>query len=336
MAVPSASPNVVTVIHVNPEGFFFPPSGDSIPTNWNGMLPEGLYRDFLNSEVLFYPGIEELIWRRPIFFDDHIKYYSEKISFEPGPLIPIVTTDDESRTVLSCWPPPGSNLSTPPISPEEESKEYYGIPRPETVKAPEGQDLIVASSPDGAARGLNVTPFINEEPFNEAFPLGLSMDTLYQIAQMKDIVTRLASDRDAVAKEVEALLGNRISDATTPFYLGWWLPKVSQNSDGALMDLEGCFGIQADSVEQAEQQPEFRKKMNEPMDVRRIVGWPGYFWWEFYKDISTVSRVQVCPYCGRILRGGNKGRGCRPRENPECNRRRAAERARKKRARDEL
>jgi hypothetical protein len=151
---------------------------------------------------------------------------------------------------------------------------------------------------------------------------------------MKDLIGRLAANREVVIKEVEALLCNHLSDATTPFWLGWWLPKVLHNRDGALMDLEGRFGIQADSVQQAEQQPEFQRIMSKPLNVKRIIGWPGYFWWEIYKDISTLSRVQVCPYCGKILRGGNKGRGCRPEENPECNRQRAAERTRRKRARN--
>jgi hypothetical protein len=334
MAVPSARPNVVYVVHVNPDGFFFPPWVDSIPKTWNGRIPKGLYEDFLNSEVLFYSGIEELTWRHPIFKNDDVMYVSETIGFEPGPLVPIVATDDESRTVLSCWPPPGSKLPTPPISVEEESKEYYGISRPTTVQAPEGQDLLASNSPGQAVRGLNVTPLIDEGPFNELFSLGLSMDTLYQIAQMKDLIGRLAANREVVIKEVEALLCNHLSDATTPFWLGWWLPKVLHNRDGALMDLEGRFGIQADSVQQAEQQPEFQRIMSKPLNVKRIIGWPGYFWWEIYKDISTLSRVQVCPYCGKILRGGNKGRGCRPEENPECNRQRAAERTRRKRARN--
>ena len=75
--------------------------------------------------------------------------------------------------------------------------------------------------------------------------------------------------------------------------------------------------------------------MSRTRKVRRTLGWLGYFWWEFHRDLAAELLPAFCSRCGKVITKKNARRYCSREENPECFRKRHAEVQRHFRAKTE-
>jgi hypothetical protein len=107
-----------------------------------------------------------------------------------------------------------------------------------------------------------------------------------------------------VLQETEAWVNRLTGEAHAPLERAWVWPKVLANTEGALLDVQGRYGIDAASIQELMETQEFQKIRYALIPVRRVQGWLGYFWWEFYQDLVNKIYVGNCKLCSSVLRGG--------------------------------
>lgn len=99
----------------------------------------------------------------------------------------------------------------------------------------------------------------------------------------------------------------------------WFLPKLMSNPDATLCGAEGKFNIACATIDELICMQQFRELMRSHTKVRRVQGWLGYFWWEFYQDVKARVSVRLCKACGQMIRKGHSDRQyCTSAENPSC------------------
>jgi hypothetical protein len=166
------------------------------------------------------------------------------------------------------------------------------------------------------------------------FPLGGNIDVLAHHKKLREVIGQL--DRGDYAQAIRVIEGRvqqLTSEAEASIEKAWFLPKAARNIGGALVDLEGRFGIVADDLDRVRQTQEYKRRILAPMPVRRTLGWLGYFWWELYQDVKAHTLVAICKSCGNVIRGGHADRQyCTRKENPTCTRGRNASALKKSRA----
>lgn len=113
----------------------------------------------------------------------------------------------------------------------------------------------------------------------------------------------------------------------------WLMPKLIANPNDALFAVKAKYDIDVESVQELVASHDYVKIRQRSVNVRRIYGWLGFFWWELYQDMLTKDFTPgVCKNCQGIIRGRHKDReNCTKVENPECARQRARIRQRKRR-----
>ena len=152
---------------------------------------------------------------------------------------------------------------------------------------------------------------------------------------MRRYVDELRDGRyEKILKDAEGWVSLFTAEAQAPLGKAWFMPKALANPEGALLDVYGRFDIAADSLEELVRSKRFQEVERTPIMVRQVRGWLGYFWWEFYCDLSRHVTILLCQNCGRVIRGGHADRQCCTRlENLECHRQRNAEAQRRGRRR---
>lgn len=333
-AVPSETINRILVLHVTEEGFCYPPIGIGLPQSWEGKIPEGLFRKWLNAgRVSLVPGLKEIKTTRPVFEGDRLSYEERLLKVEPGPVVPIVSFDENTGEFTCAWPPPGSHLPSS-VSPETESQEICGpVVWEEKPLSPE---LPTALDRSGS-RSVNVW-LQWPEPFNEMFPFGGSMDLMFHKALIKRCIEDLNEGKPGVLDEIASWASRFTSQGWTTLELAYIAPTLeARGSKGLLTDIEGKYDIVTESLRELFSHADYCSKFRHQVDIPRVFGWLGYFWWELNQVVNeSKEHVPICERCGWVLQGTRKKRYCGPNDNLECFRSRRAEDKRKERQRQKL
>ncbi len=327
--IPSEGINLISVTHVDEGGRTSPPL--VLPGDWQNALPKGLYRKWLNATPVVMEGPKSVALTVPVVADDRVSYVEETFEIEPGPIMPIAAMDESDRVTMSTWPPPGTN-AVPPVSPETESSHFFGPLRRERVAIDGEQVEVVVPEKDPEFRAINVW-MMWPDPFGALFPTGGGLDLIYHRGLMWHCIAGLAEGRHSeVLRETEGWIGRLTGESEAPLGKAWFMPKALADPEKSLWEAEARFDIAVDSLAELIQSERFRDKASVPIRVRRVHGWLGYFWWEFYCDLSGHVTIRVCQNCGQIIRGGHADRRyCNRLENPECHRQRNAEAQRRRR-----
>ncbi len=329
--IPSETMNLISVIHVDEGRRTYPPIG--LPEDWPNLLPEGLYWQWLNATPLITEGPKSLRLRIPVARGERVSYVEETFYMEAGPIMPIAGVDEQARLTLLAWPQAGAE-AVAPVSPETESRQFFGPLRRERVRA-DGQDIeVVVPEQDSQFRALNVW-LRWPEPFGALFPTGGGADLLYHRGLMRSYLDELRDGRyEKILRETEGWVSLFTGEAQAPLGKAWFMPKVLANPDEVLLVAEVRYDIAADSLEELVRSKRFQEVERTPIMVRQVRGWLGYFWWEFYCDLSRHVTIRLCQNCGGVIRGGHADRQCCTRlENLECHRQRNAEAQRRGRRR---
>jgi hypothetical protein len=174
-------------------------------------------------------------------------------------------------------------------------------------------------------------------PFDRLFPLGNGIVLADHYGRLQQHVSAwrqgTPSQKDAVCQSAEIWVSRFTSEKRGMLYDAWYLPKVMTKPETALWDVYGKFGVEVQTVKDVLASEELLTKLGQSVSVRRVYGWLGYFWWEFYQDLMAHSFVGACQHCGQVIRGGRTDRKyCTREENPSCVRTRNSARQRKTRA----
>ena len=169
------------------------------------------------------------------------------------------------------------------------------------------------------------------EPFNVLFPTGGSLDLYAHWVWMQECVKRYGSGQRGEARKLAQTWVDRLTGEGESSYMSAiFLPKALANPQEAMFFLEGSYDQAGKTLPELLDSEEFRLLAQEPVRVRRVVSWPGYFWWVLLGDLTANISVRCCKHCGKIIRGGHFDRQyCKREENIECFRQRDADRQRK-------
>jgi hypothetical protein len=220
------------------------------------------------------------------------------------------------------------------VSVERESQHYYGALAWEEREFEGSTVEIVVPENDPEMRAFHVW-FRWPDPFNILFPLGGGHDLLLYQAKFRGCIGKLEKGlRHEVLREVESIVHRLTGEGEALFERAWFFPKVfAMPEETFLFEIEGKFAIAATNINELLHQKQFTQRLRTWTNVRRVQGWLGYFWWEFYQDVMAHTTLCFCKNCGNILYGGHKDRQyCTQQENPLCFRKRTTERQRKARS----
>lgn len=251
-------------------------------------IRKGLYIDWLNSEFEIIPENEpfELISRRLTK-----KYaYTEKISISPD-----IAYIKSYKSMSNLW--------------------RYNLEK----ILPKKIISIIKENESSCFR------IIFPEPFDFIFPTGGGIYTLYNYYLMKRYLELSLKNKDLMVKIIRSEKTPYLSEISSTINRSWFMPKLYSKTTNILLEIQGKFSLEFKSKKEAMSSIKFMKKIRHNIVIKRIYGWIGYFWWEFYQDLIKKSTVKICKNCGTIINGGRSNRKyCSKEENPDCWKERAA------------
>jgi len=322
MAVQSETFNVLSVIHVDDEGNCFPSAGDLLLESWEGRLPADLLMQWLNQKFFITPGKKKIKINVPDISGRKVKYKQRTIKLSPGPSLRISQLTDDGKFKMA-WPDGKSELARS-VNPEEEIRDYRGLPEWEATS--EG-DFPLAIDAEGM-RSLSVW-LIGSSPFDKMFPSGLSLNDVHQQSAMKSVAMR----NDVT--NAKRWLQQMTTVASTTLEASYLAPVVeARGSEAALCiasnKLITSYGS-IRSLQDLAKHEDYPKVFLSPVKIRRCFGWLGYFWWELNQLLEKREMV-TCELCGNLIFGKIGKRFCGKAENPNCyHSRRAADVSRNRR-----
>ena len=330
--VPSKILNEITIYHIDEGGRTYPPHPST--GRLNNVIGSGLYKIWLEKQPLLYDSPDHAVILLPVVKNGKFYRYEKKeIELEPGPIIPFAGIDEDGKTILSTWPPPDSNLSAT-ISPDMESRDYYGKLKLEKLKYKKGnstKEINIVSAEKGLGGKAKAVRLKWPEPFDKFFPDGGTWDLLYQQAFMKYLIRKIEEKEiDEVTLEVKKYLNLFTRDTKSFLERTFFLPKAIYNKEALIIESKYKYGIDVKNFDELIESIEFKSLAARKVKIKRIYSWLGYFWWELYQDISSYRNIRFCKNCGNIITGGRFDRiYCSKEENIRCFNERQAIRQRK-------
>lgn len=308
--------NHLMIFHADEARRLYPPVIPGLtPEN---VLPDGLYRLWLNANADLIEGGLECIWPMPYFDGDRVRYRDATITCDPGCILPITAIMPDDREFDLSWPPPGVSLPSP-VSPEFESNTFYGRLKRARVATEYGEiDCVVSEN----VPTMHAMPIWMRwpDPFSFMFPTGGGIDLLHHRRLMHTCVKDLADGQfDRALRTIETWMNRLSGEAETRLERAWLLPKLMSDPETVLFEAEGRFGFACTTIDELINSEQFRERMRRHTTVRRVHGWLGYFWWELYQDVKAHVTIRLCKACGQVIRKGHSDRQyCTRAENPVC------------------
>lgn len=335
-AVCSEELDVISIFHIDEGHRVYPPPG--LPQSWRNTLPSAFYKEWLSTLPDLIKGDKYIKMELPHIIDGEVSFETATITLGPGPIVPMIDFKETTKEGFlgSCkmvWPPPGVGAPTP-VSIEMESKRFYGSLRYETKTLDEREVEVVIAENDPEMLGFNLW-YKWPEPFNKLFSLSGGHDLWLNLAKLHECIRSLEQgEYRKVLREAESMVYRLTSEAESQLLRTWFLPKIAAGEENEiLVASESQFNIVGQTIDELQKQDRFNEIVNMNTEVRRVQGWLGYFWWEFYQDMKANVRIRFCKNCGSIIRGGRADREhCSRDENPECYRKRNAEQQRRSRS----
>jgi hypothetical protein len=328
VAVPSKMFNSIIIYHIDEQGRIYPPHQST--GRLTNIIDSGLYARWLRSSPSFYtPGSVEI--ELPIIKNGKFCYYKkEELEWAPESVIPFSSIDNDSKYVLSIWPPPGSKIPPTTISTDTESSNYYGKLEAKKTVGKKGSKFFVSSEKNLNGKALGA--YIKwPDPFDKFFYGGSSLDLLHDQACMKDVLRKIGKKELSEAiKEVERYINIFTGSTEASLEKAYILPKAIENKDTLLMEMQGRYGLDVKDFDELINSVKFKSLATTKVNIKRIYSWLGYFWWELYNDILSYKNIRFCKNCGAIITGGRSDRiYCSKEENVNCFNERLALRQRK-------
>ena len=215
--LPAESMNRISVIYVDEGRRTCPPI--ALPEGRTNVLPEGLYRQWLNATPLVIEGSKSLPLTVPVVNGENVSYVEETLDIEAGPIMPIAAVDERHRVTVLAWPPADVD-AIPPVSPETESSRFYGPLRRDRVLVDGEQIEVVVPEQSPGFRALNVWlrwPGL----LGALFPTGGGADLLYHHGLMRRCMDEMRGGRnEEVLQETEGWVSRLTAETEAPVRKG--------------------------------------------------------------------------------------------------------------------
>src|SRR5207302_1584520 len=100
----------------------------------------------------------------------------------------------------------------------------------------------------------------------------------HQVVMRACIKRWQAGDKEGALREAELWVNLLTEEVETTVEKGWFLPKAVTNAEGALLDLQGRYQINIESLNDLPNSQRYREIRQTLYRVRRVHDWLGYFW----------------------------------------------------------
>jgi hypothetical protein len=158
------------------------------------------------------------------------------------------------------------------------------------------------------------------------------MDDLYARDRMRYIAEMSTVNEADGRGQAKIEARDWLSEGWSTVERVWLEPIVSQEGEmGALIAIASRFGVEVNSLEDAYANASLKKKLYQPMPVRRAWGVPGLMWALLLDQLNTSQPFRHCKRCGRLISGKADKRFCAEQDNFECYRARKREDKRRSR-----
>ena len=166
--------------------------------------------------------------------------------------------------------------------------------------------------------------------FDSFFETGGGANTLGDFLMMKNYIKLYPTNKAEILQLIRNKVNLHVSNNVSSMKKSWFFPKF-QNEQLLLIEIQGRFGINLNSIEEVKPSEKLNGIANSRVNIKRVYSWLGFFWWELYQDLLNQNTVKFCSHCGQIFSDGRADRiYCTSKENPDCWKSRAALRQKKK------
>ena len=329
LGIPAEQFDRLDVYHVGEHGHVWGPEAEA---RFPGGRVEALLDAFLNFKKLggieFCAGPDELQLRVPRIEDAKVVYKPERIGLEPGPVMPIVATDEETGTVSVHWPP--DETRCPTVSPEAESREHFG-----RLESAEYQGMPVAvRREDTEFRALRII-LKWPPPLTDLFSPASGADDMHACARMVALARKSQADLTSTLLDSKAAAGRYVTDGEATLESSWFWPIfAAEGIKGALFATEARYDVYATNLKEIFQSEPLQQALSETVPIRRAWGAIGLFWALLLERLEEGRSFQVCERCGRIIQGKRGKRFCGRNDDLRCYRQRRTTDRRRERRRE--
>jgi hypothetical protein len=326
LAIPAEHLDRIDIAHIDAEGRIYAPTAAWLPKAVDGLLDE-----WLNvGEVQLTLTPKELNFPVPVFDSDPPRWEVRKVTFAPGPLIPISGFNADHNVVSLVWPPKGFPM---PISAEAESAEKFPLKIaddcPDEAVSPEGE------------RSLRVW-LKWPEPFNGLMPMLGGVDH-WEARNAMTVLARCANkDRSTALMKGAAQAAPWFFPGESTLELSWLRPAQLAGmlhvmllaEDRGLNIPQALRNETKDAalLEKLIQTEDWQRFLAHRVPIQRVWGPVGLLWWLLLDEIKQQASFVLCENCGKLIRGKRGKRFCSEKDGRTCIRQRRA--GYKRRSRD--
>jgi hypothetical protein len=310
-AIPAESLERVDIYHVDEQGFIFGPCSME---RFGGNRIDGLLDDWLNlnvDEIKLYNFPREITVRLPQLNEHRVRFVDVVQEMVPRGRMPIVAFDESNSGIYGRWPPEGGAFN--PVSPDAESEERFGDF--ELRKDKDGTDAWISRKDGNRTLALHA-----EWPgrFNNLFHVGDGFDVFYARDRMKQIARQSGHDPDGAIATARLAGGDYLSGGHSSLEWLWLRPALTHRGPETVLFEAEDHGFRSRNVGALLKMPDFRRKMDERVPIRRLWGPLGMFWALLLDRLESGQLFHRCQKCGRTLSGRKGKKFCSQSDNPPC------------------
>jgi hypothetical protein len=329
LAIPAEHFERIDICHIDAAGRLYAPTATWLPRTTDGLLG-GWLNAIRREEVHLIPPIKQSFVMAPLFESDPPLWELRKVTFGPGPLMPITSFDAAQSEVMLAWPPEGS---PPPISPEAESAERF----PLEIAADNAAEAI---TPDGK-RSLRT--FVKwPKPLDGFMPILSGSDDLLAQPMMEQLARYATEDHSAALIKGSEMAAPWIFPGDSTLELSWLRTALVDGVPHAILTGENKAltippALRDQPLDEALLEKllgteDWQRVLARREPVRRVWGAIGLFWSLLLDEIEEESSFLLCEKCGRLISGKRGKRFCSASDEGNCARARRAGYKRKSRS----
>jgi hypothetical protein len=252
----------------------------------------------------------------PLFDSNPPRWEARKVTFEPGPLMPINSFEAAESEVILVWPPEGS---PPPISPEAESAERF----PLKIAADNPDEAIF---PDGkrAIRALIKWP----KPIDGLMSILSGPDDLLAQQMMEQLARYATEDHSAALIRGSELAASWMWPGDSTLELSWLRTALLDGVPHGIFTAENKGltvppALRYEALDEALLEKllgteEWQRVLARREPIRRVWGAVGLFWSLLLDEIEKKSGFLLCERCRRLISGKRGKRFCSASDEGNC------------------
>jgi hypothetical protein len=285
-----------------------------MPPSWGGKIPEGLYRQWLNTEPqIVKPGtvVESEV---PLIRDGLLVKEGESVLHEKRKLnatLGMYLMADEIDPVagrIGLGLPPADPGCPPCVGALMQGARFYATASPGTLTLGD-TEFEILGFPSTQHKVAVKVALDWPEPFNFLFHDGGGADVFLHHKRFMRGAAKLMTfgHSDEARRIAEAWVGRLTRDVEISLHDVWNKSFLERRGhDWVVADMQEDFDIPCSTWGEVQAHPRYAALKTKRIPVRRINSWLGYFWWELLQDLRGENRIAICERCGYVFAVQNR------------------------------